>query len=283
MAKSKDTARVIAKLGGEIAVTALDLVVLAAAFGGGFLFYGPRGKDLYAGYKNKRALEAADRYFNQWNNSALRRAVGRAAGQGLIQRLGDRLAASGGYKLTESGREKLAQLLPSYKQSVNWDGRLWLITYDIPEDIKKKREKFRKFLEEIGCRIVQESVWLSLKDPRGWVTGRINSLRLQGRVIVSCLGKDGSLGDEDTAKMVARIFKLKDLNRQYLRWKNQAKETDKEGILPHGLRFLTILRQDPVIPKELLPPDWAGDPAMKLFDSKFRSQMGLIGDYLLDM
>lgn len=91
------------------------------------------------------------------------------------------------------------------------------------------------------------------------------------------------LGDEDTAKMVARIFKLKDLNHQYRRWINQAKETDKEGILPHGLRFLTILRQDPVIPKELLPSDWAGDSAMKLFDSKFRPQMGLIGDYLLDM
>lgn len=283
MGRTKDAARIVSKLGGEIAVTALDLVVLAAAFGGGFLFYGPRGKDLYAGYKNKKALEAADRYFDFWNQSNLRRAVGRAAGQGLIQRLADRLAVSGGYKLTESGREKLAQLLPSYKQSVNWDGRLWLITYDIPEDTKKKREKFRKFLAEIGCRMVQESVWLSLKDPRSWVTGRINSLRLQGRVIVSCLGKDGMLGDENTAKMVARIFKLKDLNRQYRRWINQAKETDKEGILPHGLRFLTILRQDPVIPKELLPPDWAGDPAMKLFDSKFRPQMGLIGDYLIDM
>jgi DNA-binding transcriptional regulator PaaX len=97
------------------------------------------------------------------------------------------------------------------------------------------------------------------------------------------LGKDGSLGEEDTAKMVARIFKLKDINRQYRRWLNQAKQTDKQGILPHGLRFLTLLQHDPVVPKELLPPDWAGAAALELFDSKFRPQMGLIGDYLIDM
>lgn len=277
MGRAKESARIISKLTGEIAVTAVDLIVLAAAAAGGFFLYGPSGKDLNVDYKTKKALAASDRFFTKWNQSSFRRAVGRAAGEGLIKRM------AGGYELTEDGREKLRELLPDYKKQRSWDGRLWLITYDIPENIKKKREKFRKFLAEIGCRMVQESVWLSLKDPRGWVTGRINSLRLQGRVIVSCLGKDGSLGDEDTAKMVARIFKLKNINRQYRRWINQAKNTQKAGIFHHGLRFLAILRDDPVVPQKLLPADWTGEAALELFDEKFRPQMGLIGDYLIDM
>lgn len=274
MGRTRDTARIISKLSGEIAVTALDLVVLAAALGGGFFFYGPRGKDLYAEYKTRRALAATSRYFSKWNQSSFRRAVGRAAGEGLVKRL------SGGYELTESGRGKLEDLLPSYKKPQSWDGRLWLIIYDIPDSIKKKREKFRAFLEEIGCRMVQESVWLSLKDPHEWVSERINSLRLQGRVIISCLGKDGSLGDEDTVKMVSRIFGLKKINAEYRGWIKQALVTEKQGILHQGLRFLAILKEDPVVPKELLPKDWAGEKAMKIFEEKFRPQMGLIGDYL---
>jgi len=275
MGRAKDTARIISRITGEITVTALDLVVLAAAFGGGYFLYGPRGKNLYgAGYKTKKAIAAAGRYFTAWNQSSFRRAAGRAAGEGLIKRI------AGGYKLTEDGREKLRELLPDYKKPLPWDGRLWLITYDIPESIKKKREKFREFLVEIGCRMVQESVWLSFKDPRRWLRGRIESLRLAGRVIISCLGKDGSLGDENTAQMVCRTFDLNRINQSYRRWLTHAQVTDKDGIAPHGFKFLSILSRDPVVPKELLPPDWAGEEAMKVFDDKFRTKMGLIGEYL---
>lgn len=277
MGRVKETARIISKLSGEIAVTALDLVVLTAAAAGGFFLYGPSGKDLYVDYKTKKALAAADRFFGKWNQSNFRRAVGRAAGEGLIKRM------AGGYELTENGREKLRELLPDYKRQYQWDGRLWLITYDIPEDEKKKREKFRNFLKEIGCRMVQKSVWLSLKDPHSWLVVRINSLRLQGRVIISCLGKDGSLGDEGVIEMVSRIFDLKKINQEYRRWVKHALITDKEGIFHHGLRFLAILRDDPVVPKELLSVNWMGEQALKIFEDKFKPKMGLIGEYLINV
>ncbi len=83
---------------------------------------------------------------------------------------------------------------------------MWLVVYDIPEEPTRKRDKFREFLTEIGCRMVQESVWLSVKDPRRWLRIKIDSLRIQGKVIVSCLGKDGSFGDEDVVEMISRVF-----------------------------------------------------------------------------
>lgn len=110
------------------------------------------------------------------------------------------------YRLTPAGRKRLKELLPSYKKSGPWDGRLWLVVYDIPEEPTRKRDKFREFLTEIGCRMVQESVWLSVKDPRRWLRIKIDSLRIQGKVIVSCLGKDGSFGDEDVVEMISRVF-----------------------------------------------------------------------------
>ena len=46
MGRAKDTARIISRITGEITVTALDLVVLAAALRGGFFVSVPRGEKI---------------------------------------------------------------------------------------------------------------------------------------------------------------------------------------------------------------------------------------------
>ena len=148
---------------------------------------------------------------------------------------------------------------------------------------KMEISEVKKFLEEIGCRKVQESVWLSVKDPRKWVRLKIDSLRLQGKAIVSCLGKDGSLGEEDVIQMISRVFGLSRINDRYTRWLKSAAEVEKEGIFHHGLKFLAILRDDPVLPPELLPADWAGEKAFNLFEQKFRPHINPLGDYLSDI
>lgn len=275
MARNRKISRIISKLTGELAVTTLDLVVLAAAFGGGFFFYGPRGKDLYAGYKNRKALEAVSRYFYQWNRSKFRRAVGRAAGDGLIMK------HIYGFELTESGHKRLKNLLPSYKQPRPWDGKLWLVTYDIPEDKRHTRDRFRDLLEKIGCRHLQESVLVSLKDPKPWISASIPEMK-KGSVIVSCLGKDGSIGAETLPDLVSRIFELKNLSRGYRHWIDSVENQpgSESDPIELGLRYLSLLRHDPMVPKELLPHGWPGDQARKLFEEKIESKMGDINRYL---
>lgn len=273
MSRSRDTTKKIISITGGLVTTATDLAVITTAFAGG-LMIANMGARPGRPSTWKVPFQFTDLIFNAWSQSKFRRALGRAVGRGLVEKLAE------SYRLTPVGRKRLRELLPSYKKPTEWDGRLWLITYDIPDDIKKKRDQFREFLDQIGCRMVQESVWLSVKDPRRWVGAQIDSFRLQGRVIVSCLGKDGSLGEEDVTKMISRIFNLKQLNQRYLKWLKSANQTEAEGIFHHGLQFLSILRDDPVLPSRLLPIDWMGDKALSSFEKKIKPYMGRLGSYL---
>lgn len=273
MARNRDTAKKIAKISGGLVTTAMDLVVITTAFTGG-LMIANMGARPGRPSTWKVPFQFTDLIFDAWSQSKFRRALGNSVGKGLVEKLEE------SYRLTPAGRKRLKELLPSYKKAVPWDGRLWLVIYDIPEERTRKRDKLREFLEEIGCRRVQESVWLSVKDPRSWVKTQIDSLRLQGRVIVSCLGKDGSLGEEDVTKMISRVFGLNQLNERYANWLKSAGEVKREGIFHHGLKFLAILRDDPVLPPELLLADWAGEKALNLFEKKFRPHIQPIGDYL---
>lgn len=275
MARSRSTIQLISRITGELTTTALDLVILSTALAGGIILFGPRGKDLYASKKTEAAVEMASLMFQKWNESSFRRAIGRAVGEGLVKRISD------GVKLTESGRRRLGELLPSYKQSQSWDGKLWLVTYDISEDKRRSRDRFRNWLFEIGCRMIQESVWISMKDPKPWIKNSISSMKKRS-IIVSCLGKDGSIGSETVNELIYRVFKLKSLDKAYKQWIRSAEKpiADKSTTLSLGFRYLSLLKQDPMLPQEILPSNWTGHAARKIFESKIEPEMGTINAFL---
>lgn len=251
----------IMSLSAGLARTAIDIVVLVAGLSGGMFLYGSRRKDKYV-YKNVgRAVSFADRVFDRYCASRLRQALSRAMSKGLLIRTG-----RGVFSLTVNGQRRLQELLPSYKKQHSWDGVLWIIIYDIPEVTLRKRNAFREYLEEIGCRMVQESVWLSVKDPRQWVTPFVAEHRLTGQVLISRLGRDGSIGDEDTNTLVQKLFRIRQLERQYQRWIHAVRQTPIDDRQKHIVRFLGIVHDDPILPKELLPSSWVGDEARELFE-----------------
>ena len=189
MGRDLKTSNLISRITGELATTTMDLVVLSAAFAYGLILFGPQGKDLYADKKLNDALRVSSLMYKKWNKSSFRKAVGRAMGNGLLKKV------EYGFGLTAEGEKRLRTILPDYKQPKQWDGKLWLITYDIPDDKRRTRDKFRKWLMEIGCRMIQESVWLSIKDPTEWVNSFVSRSKKRS-IIISCLGKDGSVGGE---------------------------------------------------------------------------------------
>ena len=273
MGKSKITSNIISRITGELATTAMDLVVLSAAFAGGLILFGPKGKDLYADKKLNDALRASSLMYKKWNKSSFRKAVGRAMGNGLLKK------GEYGFGLTVEGEKRLKTILPEYKKPSRWEGKLWLIIYDIPERRRRVRNKLRKWLLEIGCRMIQESVWLSIKDPTPWIKGYISGSK-KGNIIISCLGKDGSVSGESLPELLNRIFGLKKLNKEYKKWiESSEKDVDEEGKVGLALRYLFLLRRDPMFPKELLPADWAGEKAMDIFDKDYRSELE-IGQYI---
>ena len=270
MGRDLKTSNLISRITGELATTTMDLVVLSAAFAGGLILFGPQGKDLYADKKLNDALRVSSLMYKKWNKSSFRKAVGRAMGNGLLKKV------EYGFGLTAEGEKRLRTILPDYKQPKQWDGKLWLITYDIPDDKRRTRDKFRKWLMEIGCRMIQESVWLSVKNPTEWINDYISRSK-KGSIIVSCLGKDGSVGGENLQELLDRVFDLAKLNKEYIKWIESSVEYSEDGERKFGLacRYLYLLQQDPMFPKELLPIDWMGGKAMDLFDKQYRSELDI--------
>ena len=270
MGRDLKTSNLISRITGELATTTMDLVVLSAAFAGGLILFGPQGKDLYADKKLNDALRVSSLMYKKWNKSSFRKAVGRAMGNGLLKKV------EYGFGLTAEGEKRLRTILPDYKQPKQWDGKLWLITYDIPDDKRRTRDKFRKWLMEIGCRMIQESVWLSVKIQQNGSTIIFPEAKREALSFLAW-AKMEALGERNLQELLDRVFDLAKLNKEYIKWIESSVEYSEDGERKFGLacRYLYLLQQDPMFPKELLPIDWMGGKAMDLFDKQYRSELDI--------
>lgn len=165
--------------------------------------------------------------------------------------------------LTKEGWEKINSVYPTYKIKRDWNGQLFLITYDIPEEDRAKRDAVRKLIKRLGGGLLQKSVWLCLYDPKPVLNFFARDNRLQGTIIVSNLGQDGAIGEEDLDDLVERVFGLDEINRQYRSLIDQLREGNMSKIEAVS-RYLTVLDTDPQLPFKILPFSWLGDKAYRL-------------------
>lgn len=210
-----------------------------------------------------RAKIAADKFLQEVNYEAIKHALATARKQKLIKKS----ARGAPPEITAKGLERLTATLPQYDEKRIWDGRLHLVTYDIPESKKTQREMFRRYLRRIGCGMLQDSVWMTPYNPIDTLKAFIDSHGLSGTVIISDLGKDASIGEEDMISLLARVYELEELNVRYETW---LKGTKKRGAIDirSVLTYLSILKDDPQLPFILLPSWWKGDEAFKKVKSK---------------
>lgn len=203
-----------------------------------------------------RAQVAADRFLNQTNYEVIKNALKMARRNGWIKPR-HRNAPP---EITAEGRRRLAQGVPHYDESREWDGKMHLVTYDIPEKRKVDRELLREYLRRIGCAMLQESVWITPYNPIDLVRSFVDEKELSGTVIVSDMGKDGAVGEEGLRALLVRIYNLERLNERYEEWLSSLEELD---YIDHFalIRYLAILADDPQLPFSLLPPWWKGDKA----------------------
>ena len=168
-------------------------------------------------------------------------------------------------QITQAGRKRLTRLLPEYNETRTWDKRLYLISYDIPEVKKPDRDNLRRVLKTLGCGLLQESVWLTPYNPKEVLESFVAKNNLIGQVLVSDLGTNGTVGEEDNRGLVSRVYHLDDLNRRYQEFINQW--TPTKAPLEMLTHFFSILKDDPQLPFELLPDDWLGESAWELVKS----------------
>lgn len=203
----------------------------------------------------------ADKFLEEINYQSIKSALARARRRGLVLSAKIR---KGNPQITAAGRKRLNLLMPQYDSKRIWDGRLYLVTYDILETKRESRDLLREFLQRIGSASVQESVWLTPYNPRDLLGEFVNEQGIQGSIIVSDLGKDGSVGEEDIKELVYKIYKLEEINDQYREFLEKYEDNE---VQPWEVKFayLKILKQDSQLPFALLSNDWLGEKAYAVF------------------
>jgi phenylacetic acid degradation operon negative regulatory protein len=229
------------------------------------LFY---GGEYAAGLSptSKGARQAHDKAFDDLASldlSTLRNSLDNLRSRGLIETIaGERTK----YKITAAGKRKLEEALPTYDEERVWDGKVYLVTYDVPEAQKGDRNVLRDYLlKRLGCAMLQKSVWLTVYNPTDVLREFVQSRGLEGSVLVSSLGEGGSIGGRTTKELVADVYKLDQLNDRYKAFIWEYDGVNEDSKAEAVFEFLCILQDDPQLPFELLPRGWKGREAYELF------------------
>lgn len=209
----------------------------------------------------EKGARAAEEFLTEVNYESIKRALRELRRQGLIRTLKKNVMEP---EITAAGRRRLSLLLPQYQKRRPWDGAIYLVTYDIPITQNPERALFREFLRKIGCGLLQESIWVTPYNPTELVKEFVNDKNLAGTVLVSVLGKDGSIGGMTLEELIENVYSIAEVNEGYksFLWECERREKQKGELV---LTYLTVLSDDPQLPFELLPNWWLGDKAYLRF------------------
>lgn len=160
-----------------------------------------------------------------------------------------------------------------------WDGRWYVLHYSIPENRRHLRHRFRQQLIWLGFGRLGPGVWISPRNLQAKATQAANRLKITSQVHIFT-GDYLGLSNLDT--LVNQCWGLDELNRAYQNfitrhqtdWQHFAAKADQGTINPHTAfirRFLLVHEYrsfpyvDPNLPPQLLPKDWLGNEANRLF------------------
>ncbi len=177
-------------------------------------------------------------------------------------------------EVTKKGWERVKRKASVYEEKRPWDGNLYLITYDVPVSQNRERSVLRRILRRLGCTMLQESFWITPYDPQGILRSLAEKLNLGGYLIVSKVGEGGAIGGEDFKSLVWKAYRLEGLDRQYREFVRKASRASPSlGLV---FEYLSLLKADPQLPFELLPPDWIGKKAFECYRKLAKNLPGIL-------
>lgn len=159
-----------------------------------------------------------------------------------------------GYYLLQKGREELLRQFPLMEwRKHSWDGKWRVVMYDLPENIKPKRDLLRNWLKRLGFGRWQMSVWISPHP----VSEKIHQIITESGLEQYCSVHESiRVTGQSDKKFADQIWNLSKLNQKYYELLNQPISFQNQR------QVFEMLMDDPMLPAELLPHDWQWDNIM---------------------
>lgn len=163
-------------------------------------------------------------------------------------------------QLTEIGWQRIKGFIPQYQKERNWDGLWRLVIFDIPENIRYKRNILRQKLKDLGFGRLQASVWISPYDFQE-IVEKVIDFYFLNRFVVWFESKDLTMG-KSLKDFTWRVWRLDKLNKEYGDFLKLLEDKKTVNFFKTSA-YLSILKRDPQLPFELLSDNWLGDIAFK--------------------
>lgn len=165
-------------------------------------------------------------------------------------------------EITPEGQKRLNAILPGhFKKKKEWNGKWYIVSYDIPEGKRHLRNILRDKLEKLGFAQLHKSVWISPNNFLGDIEEITEKYHLSSFVILAVSDR---LGREPSMDLAERIWQISEIGARYKKFVAEA-EDGKLSQRSMLFKYLSILSNDPQLPSELLPADWQGEKAYKIY------------------
>ncbi|GIG68302.1 PaaX family transcriptional regulator C-terminal domain-containing protein [Phytomonospora endophytica] len=181
----------------------------------------------------------------------------------------------------------------AYRQDAGlapWDGRWHLFAFAIPERRRTARDAFRAALLHLGATAVQGGLYVAANPIAPLVEAQARQLDVLDQ-LTSCTTTDLRLGDHiEPTELAAALWPLTELADRHRTLaafaadclnrvqgptpptggdaRGDTARLDDAERLTMAVQLATVftdaMRPDPLLPPELLPPDWPGREARRL-------------------
>ncbi|HYF93816.1 MAG TPA: PaaX family transcriptional regulator C-terminal domain-containing protein [Symbiobacteriaceae bacterium] len=211
------------------------------------------------------------------NEPNLRQALSRMTRQGWLQVR--KVASRSCYSLTDQGKKRMAEACRRVYDPVDapWDGQWRMLCYSIPESMRAIRDDLRKELAWTGLAPLTPGTWISPNPLEEAIAELVARYEIDQYVTTFGAGLTGAGTPRD---LVARCWDLGGIQSGYdqfiARWAPRLASPGLPGDvecfvtrieLVHDYRkFLFV---DPGLPRELLPEQWRGHDARRLFQEYY--------------
>lgn len=248
-----------------------DALLDMAVFWGG-LAINPAGS-LYRGLRGGGGRSSSSAYWN---------AVRRLERQGLLIRP-RRGGRSPVLLLTDRARDsRPIELNPAARWDAKWNGRWYLLTYDIPETERRYRTAVRGFLRRQRMGYLQNSVWISAFDIRPVFDDLCRGAALEDFAYVFEARTVLGLASQAIVNASWDLKRVQEVQRWYVAQAERLLDRIERESLPAAALeqvaredaacYLAAMREDPLLPASLYPADYLGP---RVYKTHFRLQGAL--------
>lgn len=208
-------------------------------------------------------FKETDEALAEFNYQHIKRSLTKLKEQGLIESF---KSWTNEPMITLAGKKRLKNLLPVYQEKRPWDGKIYLVNYDISSKQNYLRNRLRDLLEKLGGFEIQDSLYLIANNPYQFVQEFIKENNPDGLILISELGKQGFVGEDSLKDFIwvnAGLEKINDRYNDFIgKWKDVKGGFSKTAV---AIDYYSILQNDPQLPFKILSDDYSGDEAYLLF------------------